>query len=132
LWPRQKLDQTTNTAQDVKMSLQFRHSDTPDFKNALKGFSTISQLFFTSVDVIYLLQQAPVLVWILCGFCSLEKYLVIGASLLVFTKPSPYLSLWPLQNITCSNVIFLQVWICKEVHWFLETKFMSFFFFKKR
>jgi hypothetical protein len=88
-------------------------------------------LFFTSVDVKYLLQQAQVLVWILYGFGSLEKYLVIGASLFVFTKPSPYLSLWPLQNITCSNVIFLQVWICNEVHWFLETKFMSFFFFKK-
>jgi hypothetical protein len=88
-------------------------------------------LFFTSVDVKYLLQQAQVLVWILYGFGSLEKYLVIGASLLVFTKPSPYVSLWPLQNITCSNVFFLQVWICKEVHQFLETKFMNFFFFKK-
>jgi hypothetical protein len=62
LWPRQKLDQTTNTAQDVKMSFQFRYSDNPDFKNALKGFSTISQLFFTSGDVKYLLQQAQVLV----------------------------------------------------------------------
>jgi len=44
------------------MSFQFRYSDTPDFQNALKGFSTISQLFFTSVDVKYLLQQAQVLV----------------------------------------------------------------------
>jgi hypothetical protein len=49
-------------------------------------------LFFTSGDVKYLLQQAQVLVWILYGFCSLEKYLVIGASLLELTKPSPYLT----------------------------------------
>jgi hypothetical protein len=41
---------------------QFRHSDNPDFKNALKGFSTISQFFFTNVDAKYLLQQAQVLV----------------------------------------------------------------------
>jgi len=87
------------------MSFQFRYSDTPDFQNALKGFSTISQLFFTSVDVKYLLQQAQVLVWILYGFCSLEKGLGYNQVFTGSWKPNSWVSFFSKKDRNLGLII---------------------------